>query len=48
MANKSDLFEEQVVDEEEGRKLAEKYNIKFGVTSALADSHWVKKFLKKK
>ena len=46
LANKSDLFEEQVVPDEEGKKLAEKYNIKFGITSACADSEGFKQFLK--
>ena len=46
LANKSDLFEEQIVTDEQGKKLAEKYNIKFGVTSALVDAEGFKKFLK--
>ena len=46
LANKSDLFEEQVVPDEDGKKLSEKYNIKFGITSAYCDSAGFKEFLK--
>ena len=45
VANKSDLFEEQAVPDNEGRQLAEKHNIKFCVTSALCDAEGFKKFL---
>ena len=36
VANKADLYENQEVDEEEGRKLAEKYNGLFFLISALS------------
>lgn len=45
VANKSDLFEEQVVYDDEGKKLAEKHNIKFCVTSACCDAEGFKNFL---
>ena len=46
LANKSDLFEEQVVPDEDEKKMAEKYNIKFGITSAYCDASGFKAFLK--
>ena len=46
LANKSDLFEEQVVPDKDGKELAEKHNMKFCVTSACMDIPGVKKFLK--
>ena len=46
IANKSDLFEEQVVPDEEGKKIANKYNIKFKLTSACSDAVGFKNFLK--
>ena len=46
LANKSDLFEEQVIQDKDGKDLAEKYNMKFCVTSACMDAEGVKKFLK--
>ena len=44
-ANKSDLFETQEVPDEEGKKLAEKYNIKFNSTSALYNIKGFRSFL---
>ena len=44
-ANKSDLFETQEVQDEEGKKLAQKYNIKFNVTSALYNIKGFRAFL---
>ena len=46
LANKSDLFEEQVIPDEDGKKLSEKYGIKFGITSACCDAAGFKGFLK--
>ena len=46
IANKSDLFEEQVVPDEEGKKVAAKYNMKFKLTSACSDAVGFKAFLK--
>jgi small GTP-binding protein len=46
LANKSDLFEEQQVSDEEGKEFAKKYNCKFCLTSASEDAKGVKKFFK--
>ena len=46
LANKSDLFEEQVVPDEEGKQLSEKYKMKFRITSAYSDADGFKQFLK--
>ena len=44
-ANKSDLYETQEVSDEEGEKLAQKYNIKFNITSAFSNIKGFKAFL---
>ena len=46
LANKSDLFEEQVIPDKDGKELAQKYNMKFCITSACMDIPGVKKFIK--
>ena len=45
VANKADLFESQVVDDKEGKDLANKYKIKFCLTSAKDEPDGFKKFL---
>ena len=45
VANKADLFENQVVNDKEGKDLANKYKIKFCLTSAKAQPDGFKKFL---
>ncbi len=44
LGNKSDLFEDQEVPEEDLENLAKKYNCKFIITSAMEDANGVKKF----
>ena len=46
LANKSDLFEEQQVPDEDGKEFAKKHNCKFCLTSASEDAKGVKNFLK--
>ena len=46
LANKSDLFEDQAVPDEEGRQLSDKYKAKFYITSAISDVSGFKKFIK--
>ena len=45
VANKSDLFEEQVISDEDIINKAKEYNIKFVITSACADAAGFKKFI---
>ena len=45
VANKSDLYLEQNVTEEQGRKLAEKHNCDFVITSALNNVEGFKEFV---
>ena len=45
VANKADLFESQVVDDKEGKDIANKYKIKFCLTSAKDEPDGFKKFL---
>jgi small GTP-binding protein len=45
VANKADLFEDQVVSDKEGKDLANKYKIKFCLTSAKDQPDGFKKFL---
>ena len=47
VANKSDLFESQEVTDDEGKELAEKYEIDFLVTSALLKAKSFKNFVDK-
>ena len=47
VANKIDLFEEQVVIDEEGEEAAEKYGIEFLTTSALTGAKSFKNFVNK-
>ena len=47
VANKSDLFEEQIVMEEDGREIAEKYGIEFFTTSASTNSKPFQGFVNK-
>ena len=44
-ANKSDLYEKQEVPDEDGQELANKYNIKFNITSALTNINGFRAFL---
>ena len=46
IGNKSDLYEEQIVPDEDGNKIAEKYKMKFTVASALTNQAAFKQFLK--
>jgi len=46
LANKSDLFEDQAVPDEDGRNLSNKYKAKFYITSAISDVAGFKKFIK--
>ena len=46
LANKSDLFEEQTVPDDDGRAIADKYKMKFKITSACSDAEGFKLFLK--
>ena len=46
LGNKSDLFEEQVVPDEDAKNLAKKLNMKMAITSALADKEGLKKYLR--
>ena len=46
LGNKTDLFEEQTVPNEDAKKLAEQYKMKFTTTSALLDKVGIQKFLK--
>ena len=45
IANKNDLYEKQIVMDEEGREAAEKYNIDFLTTSAKTDAVTFKEFV---
>ena len=45
IANKNDLYEKQIVMDEEGREAAEKYNIDFLTTSAKTDAVSFKEFV---
>lgn len=45
IGNKSDLYDEQEVKDEEAEKYAEEHNMKIKFTSALADAKGVKSFL---
>ena len=45
VANKSDLFEEQVISDEDITNKAKEYNIKFVITSACSDAAGFKKFI---
>ena len=45
VANKSDLFEEQVISDEDIINKAKEYNIKFVITSACSDAVGFKKFI---
>ena len=47
VANKSDLYEKQIVDDEEGESIAKKYGIDFLTTSALSERKKFQEFLKK-
>jgi len=47
VANKSDLYEKQIVDDEEGESIAKKYGIDFLTTSALNERKKFQVFLKK-
>ena len=47
VANKSDLYEKQMVDDEEGESIAKKYGIDFLTTSALSERKKFQEFLKK-
>ena len=46
VGNKSDLFEEQIVSDDDAQKLADKYKMKMKITSALTDKAGFKLFLK--
>ena len=46
IANKSDLYEEQKISNEEGREFSNKHKIKFKLTSACSDPEGFKIFLK--
>ena len=47
VANKCDLYENQIVMEEEGKEAAKKYGIEFLTTSALTDAESFKEFMHK-
>ena len=47
VANKSDLYEKQIVDDEEGEEIAKKYGIEFLTTSALISPDSFKDFVNK-
>ena len=47
VANKSDLYEKQIVDDEEGEEVAKKYGIEFLTTSALTSPDSFKDFVNK-
>jgi len=46
VGNKSDLYEEQIVSDDDAQKLADKYKMKMKITSALTDKAGFKLFLK--
>ena len=46
VGNKSDLYEEQIVSDDDAQKLADKYKMKMKITSALTDQAGFKLFLK--
>ena len=46
IANKSDLFENQKISNDEGKQLSKKYHMKFGLTSACCDAEGFKQILK--
>ena len=46
IGNKSDLYEEQKVSDDEAKELADKYSMKFEITSAFSDKSGFKQFLK--
>ena len=46
VGNKSDLYEDQQVSDDKAKEFADKYHMKFEITSALSDQAGFKQFLK--